>query len=47
MHMYAKCDQIISCGSRDMNISLTANGRMDGWTDSHSDFNADPRVVQL
>ena len=42
MHVYAKCDQHISCGSRVMNISLTASGR----TDSHSDYSADPRVVQ-
>ena len=25
MHMYTKCDQNIPCGSRVMNISLTAN----------------------
>ena len=27
MHMYAKCDQNISCGSRFMNIFKIANGR--------------------
>ena len=32
MHMYAKCDKNISCGSRVIRFSLTGNGRMDGRT---------------
>ena len=38
MHMYAKFDQNTICGSRGMDIY--------GRTDSHSDYSADPRVVQ-
>ena len=58
MHMYTKCDQNIPCGSRVMNIFTNCywmDGRTDGWmnrqtyrrTDSHSDYSADPRVVQF
>ena len=32
MHKDTKCDQNIPCGSREMNISLTATGRMDVLT---------------
>ena len=38
MHMTAKCDQNIACGSRVMNISLTANGWTGGRMDGHSDY---------
>ena len=47
--MYAKFDQNIPRGSRVMNISLTGNRRAGGWMyggDLHSDYSADPRVVQ-
>ena len=43
MHVYAKCDQNISCGSRVMTI-FTNWPRMDGHT--NSDYRADQRVVQ-
>ena len=43
MHLYAKLDQNIPCGSRVMSILQTAKGR----TDSHSDYSADPRVVRF
>ena len=40
----------IMCGSRVLNISLSANGRTNGrilnMTDSRSDYSADPRVMQ-
>ena len=39
MHMYAKCNKNIPCGSTDR---LT-----DRWTDSYSDYCADPRVVKF
>ena len=42
MHMYAKCDKNIPCGSRVMKIFTN-------WlqTDSHSYYSADPRVMQF
>ena len=40
MHMYVKCDKIYHVFQRVMNIFTT------GRTGSHSDYNADPRVVQ-
>ena len=42
MHMNAKRDQIIPCGSRVMKILLDANRRMD----SHNKHSANPMVVQ-
>ena len=45
MHMYAKCDCNLPCGSRVMIIIINLP-RMEGWTDSHSDYSADKRVVQ-
>ena len=44
VHLFAKCDQNMPCRSRVMSFfSLTGNGRKD----SHSDYSAHPRVVQL
>ena len=40
MHLYAKFDQNIPACSRA--FLLTDHG----WTDSHSDYSGDPRVVQ-
>ena len=48
MHMYATFGLIIPCGSRVMNILLTAYARTDGQTDSHSGYSAhNLRFVQL
>ena len=46
-HLYAKLDQNIPCGSRVMSISLIANGRTVGRTDSHSSHSADPRRARV
>ena len=47
MYTYAKFDQNIHCGSDVIIFSLTANGRTDGRTDSHSDYSVHMLVVQF
>ena len=48
MHMYATFGQHTPFGARVMSILLTAYGRTDGQTDSHSDYSAhNLRFVQL
>ena len=46
MHLYAKLEKNIPCGSRVMSI-FTNYYWTDGQIDSHSDYSADPRVVQF
>ena len=49
MYMCTKCDQNIPCGSRVMSIFTNLprmDGQMDGGTDSHNDYSADPSVMQ-
>ena len=46
MHMYANVIKIYNVGQELCTFSLTSNGSRDGPMDLHSDYNADPRVMQ-
>ena len=47
MHMYANVIKIYHVIQEFLTFLRAANRLTDGRTDSHSDYSADPRVVQI